>query len=413
MFLLPVENRIQPDGNDLELSYRLLYNIHNDLEVAANSESITISTKAITKYWEELKKYHLTTINGKPPNVKGLYLLYQVVNSLDLYNDDVLKLKQKHFKNRILFPHMIYILTQHCPDARKFLQATIRYVYNYINKKSSKIVNLHLHALGLNEDVIKHYVLCEFLSNALKKFNPLLINNINSFYRKVFMNIFHFFFMKKQPNTVMQTNFWNMENTSNTLSSSTRLTMYRNILYDLQVDKFYESSPVYIQLGYNYRIFRNIIINNELQDVYMSINSKDVYSLSNNEYKMLKIYDDDIINIDLLTEIKKLPTIFRLLKCVHLANSKSKPYNEMMINTEVVKLVIYEELIQPFKNMMSDGYLQPIMTKISDNFVNSILSGEYINLLTLTPVKIDQISFVEQLRQFVKLCINQLPKTKY
>jgi hypothetical protein len=403
-----LKNYNPSSDNTFDVSYKLLHcHAYKDLEKAAATDNISISTKTINSYWEDLKKHHFETINGKTNIVKGLYLLYQTANALEIHNDSVLHLKQKQFRNKILYPNLVYILTQHIPETRKFLQATMLYMYNFIKKKSPKLVNLYVNTFYLDEDIIKHHVLYEFLGNGLKKFDPIIIDNVNSFYRTMFGNIFHYFFMKKQQNSVMVSNFWNMES-SITATSSTRLNIYRNVLYDLQVDKFYESSPVYLQLGYNYRIFRNIIVNNELQDVYMSSGAKDSFSMNNNEYKLLKIFNDDIINTVLLTEIKKLPIIFKLLKCVHLANPKIKPYNEMLINQELVKVIVYEELLFPFKNVFSEGYIQPILTKISNNFVDSILSGEYINLLTLSNVRIDQVSFIDQLRKFVRICLKQM-----
>ena len=80
----------------------------------------------------------------------------------------------------------------------------------------------------------------------------------------------------------------------------------------------------------------------------------------------------------------------------------------MLIKPELVKSVILDELTYPFKNVFSDGYLQPVLSRISDNFINLILSGEYINLMTLTSVRIDQISFVEQLKKFVRICLSEI-----
>ena len=80
----------------------------------------------------------------------------------------------------------------------------------------------------------------------------------------------------------------------------------------------------------------------------------------------------------------------------------------MLIKPELVKTVILDELCYPFKNVFSDGYLQPILTKVSENFVNLVLSGEYINLMTLSTVRIEQVSFIEQLRKFVRICLGEL-----
>lgn len=410
MYLESSEVAEEQPTSDLDISYKLLHRHGYDaFERASKSESIVIDSKMIDQYWEDLKRQYFLQLNTRTLTVRGLYLLYQTANALSSYNTNILKMSNIQFRSRILFPYLIYILQQHLPDSRKFLQATIRNVYDRIKRGSEKLVNVYVNSFYLDQDVIKYNVLLEFLGNGFRKFDPLTVGNIDAFYRNMFGNIFHFYFMKKQDTSKIYTNFWDIENILSTSNSSTRLNLYKQVLYNLQVDKYYKTSPIYIQLGMNYRIFKNVIVNNEFQDVYMAAcnKTKSIYKVTNPEYKLIKMYNADLINEDTMEKIKKLPTIFKLLKCVHIANPKSKPYNDMMIKPEVVKSVILDELSYPFKNVFSDGYLQPILTRISSNFVDLVLSGEYINLMTLTNVRIDQISFVEQLKKFVKICINE------
>jgi len=411
VFLESAELEEQQTTSDMEIAYKLLHRHgHDAFSRAVKIDTIVIDSKMIDAYWEDLKKQYFLQLNTRSATVRGLFLLYQTTNALFAYNTNILKLSNIQFRSRILFPYLIYILQQYLPDARKFLQATIRNVYDRIRRNSEKLVNVYVNSFYLDQDVIKHNILLEFLGNGLKKFDPLMVGKIDSFYRSMFSHIFHFYFMKKQDTSKVYSNFWNIENILSSSNSSTRLNLYKDVLYNLQVDKYYKLSPIYIQLGMNYRIFKNVIVDNEFQDVYMATRSKarSIFKLNNTEYKLIKIYNNDIVNEETLEKIKKLPTIFKLLKCVHIANPKAKPYNDMLIKPELVKSVILDELTYPFKNVFSDGYLQPILSRISNNFVNLVLTGEYINLMTLTSVRIDQISFVEQLKKFVRICVNEI-----
>lgn len=397
--------------SELDISYKLLHRHGYDaFERAAKSEGIIIDSKMIDLYWEDLKRQYFMQLNTRTLTVRGLYLLYQTANALSAYNTNILKMSNIQFRSRILFPYLIYILQQYLPDSRKFLQATIRNVYERIKRGSEKLVNVYTSSFYLDQDVIKHNILLEFLGNGFKKFDPLMVGNIDAFYRNMFASIFHYYFMKKQDTSHVYSNFWNIENVLSTSNSSTRASLYKGVLYNLQVDKYYKTSPIYVQLGMNYRIFKNVIVNNELQDVYMTAynKSKSIQKITNPEYKLIKVYNNDLVNEDTMEKIKKLPTIFKLLKCVHIANPKAKPYNDMLIKPDLVKSVVLDELSYPFKNVFSDGYLQPILTRISNNFVDLVLSGEYINLMTLTNVRIDQLSFVEQLKKFVRICVNEI-----
>jgi hypothetical protein len=93
-------------------------------------------------------------------------------------------------------------------------------------------------------------------------------------------------------------------------------------------------------------------------------------------------------------------------------NPKVRPYNEKLFKPKLVKLAVFEELMSPFKNNFADKNMMEILDRISMNFTNSILTGEYINLFTLTTVKINQFSFISQTRKFVRLCLKNIPETK-
>ncbi|HQF37202.1 MAG TPA: hypothetical protein PLL26_06230 [Candidatus Dojkabacteria bacterium] len=391
-----------------DISYKLLYqHIHKDLLKFQNNGSIFIISKNMSEYLSDLFKNCSSILNDRSLIVRGLFCLYQTARALERYNKNILNLSNQVFRSKILFPNLVYLLQQYLPETRKFLQTVIRTVYNEVERKSESLVNLYVNSFYLDKDVIKHNVLLEFLGNGLKNYNPLNVGNINAYYKAIFRKIFDYYFRKEQSLHTVCTNFWNIDNALENSNVSTRLAIYKDVLYNLQVDEFYKNSPLYTQLGYNYRIFRNIIINNEIQDVYVSISSSKAIGLNNNEYKLLKIYNDDLLNNDIISKIRKLPTIFKLLKCVHIitSTSKSKAYNDILIKPELLKLAVREELLTPFKNFFSEHYLLPIIDRVADNFVNSILSGEYINLLTLSTVRIDQISFAEQLRKFVRLCL--------
>lgn len=399
------------DSISADISYKLLYRyVHDDLVKSGRSNDIFVADRMLAKYYDELGKNYLVILNGRSPIIRGLFLLYQTALALNKYNDNILNLSNIQFRDKILFPYLTYALQQHLPDTRKFLQYMIRISYEDTRRASQGIINYHVNSFYLDQDVIKRDVLLSFLGNGLKKYDPLTIGNVNAFYRRVFNQIFLYYFMRKQNIQTICTNFWGVENSLKVFTTSTRLSIYREVLYNLEVEKFYKYSPLYSHLGYNYRIFRNIIVNNELQDIYLTVKSKSSIGLNNNEYKLLKVYDDDITNDDFIEKIRKLPTIFKLLKCVHFANPKTKAYNDMVIKPDLLKTVVRDELMYPFRNFFETSYLIPILDKVSENFTNSILSGEYINLLTLAPVKINQISFIDQVKKFVKICLDDIPK---
>lgn len=395
----------------LEISYKILYScLHNELKNFKKMESVTISclrSKTLKKYVDKLKDTHYQILSDRSTIVKELFILHQTANCFHRYNNEVLCLSYPEYRAKILYPNIVYMLLRLLPTAHKFLQTAVRSVYSEICRKSYGIIYTHINTFYLDQDVIKTDVLYEFLGNGLKKFNPLDINDITAFYKSSFRNVFNFYFRKEKRVNTLYDSVWEIEQVlENMVSMPARLGIYRDVLFDLQTRRFYEKSPTMTQLNYNYKVFKNVIINNEFQDVYFSTH-KDRLVLNNSEYKLMKLYNDDIEKNGILEKIKKLPSIYKLLKCVHIINPNSKPYNEMLIKPAMVKNAVLEELTYPFRNMFHEDYVYVILEKIAQNFTSQILNGEYINLFSLSNVKIDQITFIQQLKKFINICLSE------
>jgi hypothetical protein len=371
----------------------------------SKNSSLTASVTSLKSYIDKFEKCHAANILGKSSIVRELYLLHQTVKGLEDFNHSTLNLSNLKYKQKVLYPNIIYLLMRLCPNAKNFLQSNIRLVYQQFKKSSADLVKVHTSCLDVDEDVIKSDILYKFLSDGLKKYNPLNVDNVNAFYRNAFKYYFNFFFKGNQKYSSCVVSLFDIEDSMDGFSNSpTRLSIYKDVSYALQVEKLYSDSPTLSQISYNFNIFRNVIIPNELQSVYFS-RKKDSFTLNDDEYKLVKFYNEDISEDTIIEEIKKLPSIYKLLKCVHIASPKTKAYNEMLIKPEMVRNAVLEELCYPFRNFFSDSYMHEILDKIADNFTKNILSGEYINLLTLTSVKINQISFIQQIKKFVRLCL--------
>lgn len=408
----------------LDITYRLIY-LHFDDQfkkvLGINSKIYTpvaFRSKVFQSYIEDFKKMHIDILSGRSSIVQELYILHQTARTLQKYNDDILKLNYSQFRSQFYFPNIVYLLIRFLPNARTFLQKTIRTVYQEIKNKNSGIINLYENSIYTDCDVIKSDILYDFLGNVVKKINPFQINNIWKFYKKVFLNHFWYYFKSEQKIKSSWIDVWNVDSVLSSVNQiPTRETIYRDVLTNLQIEQYRCNSPTMKQIHYNYNIFKNVIINNEFQSVYFTAIEKnhiDFFDKQNEQYKLLSFYrhmiiDDSITNEnekEFLNEIKKLPIIYKLLKSVHLVSKKKQStYN---IKPEILKIAIIEELVHPFRNMMrSDSSIYPILNKIADNFIESIMSGEYISLLTLSPIKIDHASFIIQIRKFIKLCLTE------
>lgn len=395
--------------NDTEISYKLFFKyLHPEIQkVSKSSQTIPIHTKILKNYINNIyQSYNI--LDDKQPIVKELFVLYQISKCLEFYNNNVLKLSRISFRSTILYPNIIYILIRFMSNARKFLSDIIKWIYGETCQKSYGIIKVHVNTFYLDEDVIKYDMLYNFLGNGLRKFNPLEIDDVTIFYKSIFRNILYYYLKTERRVCSSYTTFWDIDKS---IVTSTRDNIYREVLLKLEINEFYNNSPTLKQMSYNFNIFRNVIINNEFQNLYIS--SSKIKCLSkDNHYKLVSVYENDILNEVVLKKIKEIPIIYKLLKCVHILSISGRPYDEGIISPELVKSAILGELLKFFRNLFSDQYLLPILDKISWNFTNSILSGEYINLLSLSDVKINQLSFIKQVCQFVRLCLDHSIKEK-
>ena len=419
MFCLSNDNESFNNGltpitlTDIEndIAYQILVNNFGE-DLAAikidNTKKI-IKLKKTKKYLFELEQAFQLQLLNRSQIVRELYLLHQTARALERFNNEVLNLTYPKFRFLVYFPNVAFILVRMLPDARKFLQVLIRKVYQEFTNKATGLVSVHVNSFYLDQDIIKHNILEDFLGNALKKNNPLELGDIKSYYKACFRNIFQFYFRRKrnfEDQSLVSFNYFDSNLTQSTVSS--RIAIYRDVFYQLQLKKTQKKHNVLGQLSYNYQIFRSIIVSNEFQNIYQ--NTKKTDSLSTDkEYQLMNFFDDDIFskNTELFEKIRKLPLIYKLLRCVHIQTANTLPYNDFLIKPDNVKFVIVEELSASFKNMFIDTYVSDILEQVAKNFIKNILSGEYINLITFSSVKINHISFLDQLRKFIRICLDQ------
>ena len=370
---------------------------------------VTFKSRTILKYIEKFNLQHQDSLSSRSLVVRELFLLNHTSRCMYRYNDEELHISYVQFRSHFYFPKIIFMLVRFLKETRAFLQKTISSAYNIVRKKHRKTTYLFENSIYTDVDVIRTDVLYTFLGHSVRKINPYEVSNITSFYRQVFLNHFFYFFRCEQKIHSRVVEDVSVENIlDDDKSTPTRDSLYKTVLTNLQVDSYKDISPTMRQLHYNYNIFKNVIIGNDFQSLYLSSQpSKEaVYcNLEDSQYKVLSLYDKIMSDEEFVNELKKLPTIYKLLKSVHLI-TKNTISKLTAVHREVVVSAVADELAVPFKNLInSDTSIRPVLLKIADNFVHSILSGEYISLQTLAPINMNSLSFVQQLRKFIKLCV--------
>ena len=401
----------QDDDLEFYNNFVLFVNIfYNDLKTINGNNLTIVRQSSIKKYLQEFKILNATRMLNKIDIITQLYCVHMFSKCLSKYYEILWKgYNKKIFRGRILFPNVIYLLVRFLPIAHEFCKKTIKHMYEEMTRRYSTVVNKYVNNLYYDADVIKSDVLYYFLGNASIKFNPLKVHSHFNFYRAIFKNIFYFKFKSEQHLKSKIADFGNIENGLDSfIFIPVRYNIYKDVLYSLQTKKYINYSPTLSQLYYNYSIFKNIIINNEFQNIYFSKRESAGITSILPEYKLMKVFKEDINNdnLKLMSEIKKLPIIYKLLKSVHIVDSMHSAYDVKVIKPDVIQTTVNDELKSIFKNIFADDSYTELLNNISVNFTNSILCGEYINLINYNTIKINQISFIQQVRKFIRLCIS-------
>lgn len=401
-----------------EMTYKIFLSCFNEqFQNAMKVDSrlfspVTFRSKTFQQYINKFNFFHQDSLSTRSNLVREMYLLYMTSRSMYRYNSEELGLSHIQFRSHFYFPNIIYLLIRYLHEVRVFLQKSIRSAYYYIQKKNSRLIQLYENSIYTDNDVIRTDILYSFLGNSIKKINPYEVKNIKAFYRQVFLNHFYFYFKSEQKihSQVIDEITLDTMVSGEPKNSPTREGLYRDVLTNLQVEAYRDVSPTMRQLHYNYNIFKNVIITNEFQSVFLTSRpgkENTIFcNLGNSQYKVLTFYDKIMSDEQFLMELKKLPLIYKLLKGVHLV-TRNTQIKLNSIRTEVLISAVADELALPFRNLLnSDISIRNILLKIAENFVNSILTGEYISLQTLAPIRLDHLSFVNQIRRFIRICVS-------
>ena len=415
------ESDILDDLNDqfdplFDLSYNLFLDVfssqfQNALNIDERIKTpVTFRSKTFQTFIQKFNELHDNTLSARSNLVKELYILHHFAKAISRYNDDIIHDSYIKFRSHYYFPNVLYLLIRFLPEARRFFQKMLKAAYYIIKKNNSRLIYLFENAIYTDVGTIQTDVLYTFIGNAIKKINPCTIDNLESFFRSVFLNHFFYYFKYEQSihSQVMDTMSYS-ETILDSKYISTRENLYRDVLTNIQVDAYQNESPTMRQIIYNYNIFKNAISNNEFQNIFLTRDAEvtyDICDLNNTKYKILTMYNKINESNRFIDELKSIPLIFKLLKSVHLITRSDTISKFKSVNYELIKSAVVDELSYPFRNIIhSDLTILPVIKKIAHNFATSILSGEFINLQTLAPIKIDSMSFIMQLRKFIKLCL--------
>jgi hypothetical protein len=296
-------------------------------------------------------------------------------------------------------PNIMGACAKHLISARRFIQRLVRISYNELYSKCRDIVDIYYDRYRTDSDSFKNEVIYLFLRNILLQFDPLEIKDPDKFYSTIMYRIF-FFFLKSKTTGLINNNIDRSIIQLNIPSERYRI--YEEALYLSQIRNICNKSEAMDQISKKYETMKQIIIPNEIQKLFlMSLNKGHVIT-PKNKIALMKTFDqfDNIAHLR-----SKAPSIYRLLRSIHILSDKS---SLIVSDIDLIHNRVYSTLYAKFDGVLNKDIIKPVLTNITDNLVSSLTIGEYIDMLTLTTVKITGNKFIEQLEIYLNIVLSEV-----
>jgi len=361
----------------------------------------SIGTKKVVNvsldpYFEKLFIACCPTILKGKIQMQQLYQLHLTALLMDRYNEKVLKLSTDEYRTTIYFPNILNICAKYLIHARRYMHRVIKLSFEDFKVRSNDIIVYYSELYGIDEKLIINDINYFFLGDVISKFDPIHLVDVEAIYFNVLQRMFYFYLkskISKRDHAKLQYVQSNSVGLSNTVTERYRL--YEEALYLAQLYQTCEKSNVVTQLEEQLRHIKHTIITNDLQSI-LSFGT-DKYDPRATDKKLIIDMFDDKYDIEYFKN--HTPIIYRILRSIHVKTTDSS-FSESDIS--YIRPSIESTLNVIFKDHLNAHAIKITIPKIADNLVNSLLVGEYIDVVTMTVVNIPIVKFTDQLSLFLK-----------
>ena len=364
-----------------------------------------IKTDTVKLFIEQLYINNCPTIFKANLIEQQFFLLYLMSVLFYRYNERKLGLPLSEFINRIYFTNIITVCSKHFVQSRRVLFKIIKQLYSEVKRDSTNAIDAYYELYHDNENSIKNDIMQLFLTNILPKFNPLLLENLEEFYTIIFRRIF-FFYLKSKTIAIkdvkINQNILDPTSASNIFEAqSERFKIYEEAIYLAQIQQICSDSPTVNNINVEFDKIKNLILPNEIQKMFLFRTHANKNSLLTQKINLLTMCTTTDYNIESIKN--KIPHVYRLLRSIHIMTPNNS-FTEG--NKQYMKDQFFASLCINFQDKLDLSTITPILRNISDNLVNSLTIGEYIDMISLTQIDISGQKFIDQFKEFLNLILN-------
>jgi hypothetical protein len=381
------------DQNPLQL-------IFDSLITTDFKKTTTISNDEVDIIFEKLKafKYHELVSNSS--EVQNFYLIYLFCNLLNEHLQINYKLDTNDIDYKYYLPNIINILITKFDSCRKILFRDIKTIYKQVEQACQSVVEFYLLFYNSEPNVIQNDILNIFFIKIFREHNPLNVDDLREYYNSLLRYLFYSYLKSKTDGFIDSDLSPVISKEERFINQSVRSKLYNNGIKISEILELCHESPTLKTINKKYYSVKYNILTNELQKIYSLILNKD--SLEDPRLLLLLTNSERCINLEHIK--KKIPIIYKILRCIHIDDGKSLSPEFM----DQVQKVIYSILFIHFNGNLSEDMLLPMIDSISKKITTSLCSGSYMDILTLEIMNIENSNFLIQLRTFFNIILNEI-----
>jgi hypothetical protein len=376
-----------------------------ELQKQFNSNTAYVVDKeVIKKFIDKAYNYSCPRILKLNITYQQCFIFYIVTHFLYRYNEQYLQLDSFNFLNNVYYNNILNMCSKYLIQSRRFYQRLIKRVYLELHDDVKQIGNTNwIKFLESNDDkMIKNDIFYFFLINIIHKFDPMVIENLETFFLLTFKQILYFYINSKIE--TIDSKILNYSYTDQSILNSAlsnRYKIYEEALQMSNIQLLCNSSSFINQFNNQIDNIKGLIVPNEIQKMYIYMTNNNNFSIHNEKNLLLKIYE----LIDEIEKIKgKLPLIHRLLKSIHI-RSETTTFNS--IDIQNIKNCTYRVLYNKFNNFLDEKIFLTVIDGISTNLAKSFSIGEFIDMFTMTKLDLSGPNFIHQLEIFLEMAFNK------
>lgn len=305
------------------------------------------------------------------------------------------------YNTTIYIPSILSALTYFLADAKILINRLINRCINETISNSKKIVEFYTMLYNVDEDIIKSDVVHYFIEHILPDDDPTSLNDLNKYYLITIRQIIYYYLKMRTIDLAEGESNLNFPLDDIFNLSDARFNIYETGIHFYKLSQICKTSRAYNNILLNYKSFTGILLNNDLQEIILSISGMQSLNCNN---QILHSY----VMASTSKELKlNWPVIYKLLSAIKVKSNINIFNNEQLLKLKyMIRDNLYTQIIS--NTSINKDKILTVVEAISERFSQSFKNCKFIDPSNLDIIYFNKDALISQLNKFISHIISQL-----